>query len=308
MSAPAPVPRSGSITMGGRFAYAMVGIVLGLAALAVVADGYGLGALLIGLASLFCIVRATSPRQRPAAPDTARKPAPRSHEAPARAVTHQQVGAVPQRPKMPLQLERERRTAERLAIINGEEPVPREARTPLEPRPQSSGPKVTWTHPEVWAGDVANADLDADEVVRTATFAFNVPGGRPAPASAVRSTSSSANGSGSSLRNWQAAEVDAMEWMRRNGYSDASLTKQGADGGLDVVSRRAVAQVKHQRKPVGSQAIQRLKGAASSSGYSGREPLFFSAYGYSAQAMREAREIGVTLYQLDGGIWRRVVG
>lgn len=55
---------------------------------------------------------------------------------------------------------------------------------------------------------------------------------------------------------WQAAEELACKWMRRHGYADAKLTSGGADGGIDVMSRRAVAQVKHHAKPVGISEMQ----------------------------------------------------
>jgi hypothetical protein len=50
---------------------------------------------------------------------------------------------------------------------------------------------------------------------------------------------------------WQDAELVVCDWMKMHGYLDARLTTSGADGGVDVVSRRAVAQVKHHLKPVG---------------------------------------------------------
>src|SRR3954452_2909829 len=62
---------------------------------------------------------------------------------------------------------------------------------------------------------------------------------------------------------WHAAEALAAWHMRKLGFEDASVTKAGADGGLDVTSREAVAQVKHYSKgPIGSPAIQQLRGAA----------------------------------------------
>jgi hypothetical protein len=40
---------------------------------------------------------------------------------------------------------------------------------------------------------------------------------------------------------WQEAEVLARDWMKVNGYRDATLTGPGADGGIDVSSRRGIA-------------------------------------------------------------------
>ncbi|MDV7091081.1 hypothetical protein [Rhodococcus opacus] len=42
----------------------------------------------------------------------------------------------------------------------------------------------------------------------------------------------------------EAAELNAAARMRELGYPDARVTGRGADGGVDVVSDRAVAQVK----------------------------------------------------------------
>src|SRR5689334_24893117 len=42
---------------------------------------------------------------------------------------------------------------------------------------------------------------------------------------------------------WQEAEILCCEWMKGNGYKDARLTNTGPDGGVDIVSRKAVAQV-----------------------------------------------------------------
>lgn len=106
---------------------------------------------------------------------------------------------------------------------------------------------------------------------------------------------------------WRTAERSAAQWMQLNGYSDARLTPAGADGGVDVVSARAVAQVKHQQTPVGSAVIQQLRGATSTRAYQGRDALFFSSYGFTAPARTAARDMGVQLYQHDGDTWRRVL-
>lgn len=45
---------------------------------------------------------------------------------------------------------------------------------------------------------------------------------------------------------WQQVEHACCMWMRANGYPDVRLTRFGADGGIDIESREAVAQVKHQ--------------------------------------------------------------
>lgn len=92
---------------------------------------------------------------------------------------------------------------------------------------------------------------------------------------------------------WEQAEVLVRDWMRQNGYRDAALTPQGADGGVDITSRSAIAQVKHQFRPVGLAPIQRTYGIALTMR---RQALFFSSSGYSPKATEWARRYGVTLY------------
>ena len=94
---------------------------------------------------------------------------------------------------------------------------------------------------------------------------------------------------------WQEAEVVACDWMRRNGYRDAALTQPGIDGGIDVTSKKAIAQVKHHAKPVGLAEMQRLSGIAQSTG---RKALFFSTAGYTPRAKEWARNHGIEMYRL----------
>ena len=169
-------------------------------------------------------------------------------------------------------------------------------------RPDPQGPKVTWTHPDVWAGDAAQADLDPGEQVRTASFTWDVPGGRPTTTRSNAAPPAVAAG----LLSWQEAEVSARDWMRRHGHRDAGLTPGGPDGGVDVVASRAIAQVKCWTQPVGPSPVLEL--ARVSQGAGRREPLFFSASGYTSNARASARAKGVQLYQLgpDGRTWTRV--
>lgn len=85
---------------------------------------------------------------------------------------------------------------------------------------------------------------------------------------------------------WQEAEIVCCEWMKVNGHRDARLTGTGADGGVDILSRTAVAQVKHHAKAVGLAEIQRLYGIATASG---KKALFFSRSGYTNVAIAWAR-------------------
>lgn len=94
---------------------------------------------------------------------------------------------------------------------------------------------------------------------------------------------------------WQAAETLAEQHMRRIGFSDAAVTASGADGGLDVVSAQAVAQVKHHATPVGAPALQQTVGAAPSAAW----VLFYALAGYTRAATEYAARAKVALFQYD---------
>jgi len=92
---------------------------------------------------------------------------------------------------------------------------------------------------------------------------------------------------------WQEAEHFVCDWMKKNGYRDAALTATGADGGIDVSSRKAVAQVKHHSRPVGILEVQRLAGIAVPLK---RQALMFAASGYTKPALTWAKSNGVTCF------------
>jgi hypothetical protein len=98
------------------------------------------------------------------------------------------------------------------------------------------------------------------------------------------------------IRTPQDAECAAAAWMRWMGYDDAEVTGPGADGGVDVTSRRSVAQVKTETLPVGRPALQRLHGVAMADG---KEGLFFSLSGYTSQAVEWADLAGMPLFRFD---------
>lgn len=105
---------------------------------------------------------------------------------------------------------------------------------------------------------------------------------------------------------WQDAERSARDFMRHQGFTDAQLTPPGADGGVDVVSSVAIAQVKYQTRPVGEPAIVQLLGTTHRKQYQGRLPMFFSSSGYTPKAITAARDLGVMLYQLHGSLhWKK---
>src|SRR5205814_6276880 len=92
------------------------------------------------------------------------------------------------------------------------------------------------------------------------------------------------------------AEEVAAEWMHRLGFGDARCRGGGTDGGVDVRSQGAVAQVKAQLTPVGRPELQALYGVARSEG---RRPLFFSLMSYTAAALGWADEVGMALFRFD---------
>lgn len=97
------------------------------------------------------------------------------------------------------------------------------------------------------------------------------------------------------LADWQDAEELAAWYMQTHlKITDAARTRSGADGGVDVYSSSAAAQVKHQGVPVGAPAVQAAVGAAR-----GRKTLFFSLSGYTSQAHAYAEEVGACLFVYD---------
>jgi hypothetical protein len=99
------------------------------------------------------------------------------------------------------------------------------------------------------------------------------------------------------LDSWQVAEENAAAWMRYWGHSDAACTAAGADGGIDVRARTAVAQVKFEAAQVGAPAVQRLVGAR------GRDHsftlYFFSGAGFARPAVDYAEMMGIALFKYD---------
>ena len=98
------------------------------------------------------------------------------------------------------------------------------------------------------------------------------------------------------IREARDAELIAVEWMRYLGFDDAVATPVGADGGVDVVSTRAVAQVKMEGKPTGRPVVQQLHGVAVHEDKTG---VFFSLAGYTPHARNWAQTSGTALFRFD---------
>ena len=80
------------------------------------------------------------------------------------------------------------------------------------------------------------------------------------------------------------------------------MTNGGADGGIDVRSTRALAQVKYLAAAVGRPDLQRLAGAGA--GEPGKQLFFFSGSDYTPTALEYADLTGIALfsYGLDGSM------
>ncbi|WOI85987.1 restriction endonuclease [Rhodococcus qingshengii] len=92
------------------------------------------------------------------------------------------------------------------------------------------------------------------------------------------------------------AELNAAEVMKSWGYTDSVATTGGADGGIDVTSRDALAQVKWRGGAAGRPDLQRLYGAR---GSGTQQLIFFAASDYTAQAIEYAGQVDVALYIYD---------
>jgi hypothetical protein len=93
------------------------------------------------------------------------------------------------------------------------------------------------------------------------------------------------------------AEENAAEKMRAMGFTDAQVTGPGADGGIDVWSRKAVAQVKWRSAQTGRPELQQLYGARA--GDHDQRLLFFTASGYSQAAIEYAKSVKMALFTYD---------
>ena len=93
------------------------------------------------------------------------------------------------------------------------------------------------------------------------------------------------------------AEQLAADWLVYLGYEDARLTGSGPDGGVDVRSARAVAQVKFKAAQIGAPDLQRRFGARGASWE--QDLFFFSGTTFSAKALAYAEEHEISLFTYD---------
>jgi uncharacterized Zn finger protein (UPF0148 family) len=109
----------------------------------------------------------------------------------------------------------------------------------------------------------------------------------------AKTYSSGAHDVSAGVMSWQEAEAVVRDWMKQNGYRDARLTKAGADGGVDVESSGALAQVKHHAKPVRLPEVQRIYGIAAAQR---KKPMIFGSSGFTPAAREWANRHGVECY------------
>lgn len=98
------------------------------------------------------------------------------------------------------------------------------------------------------------------------------------------------------IRNPEDAEVVAAEWMVYMGFIDSAVTQKGQDGGIDVISTDAVAQVKMEGISTSRPVLQALHGAAMGVG---RRGIFFSLSGYTKEAIEWGSSVDMALFQFD---------
>jgi len=98
------------------------------------------------------------------------------------------------------------------------------------------------------------------------------------------------------IRTWRDAEFVAAEWMKFWGYTNVAATAVGADGGVDVRSNEAVAQVKAETIPTGRPKIQQHHGVAVAEG---KTAIFFALAGFTPGARAYAEENGILLFTFD---------
>ena len=96
--------------------------------------------------------------------------------------------------------------------------------------------------------------------------------------------------------NPRAAELHIEEWMVHWGFHDAEATPIGPDGGFDVKSSRAAAQVKFRGQPTPLDQINSFHGACDSE-Y--EFEIFVSKSGFTKPALDAANRFGMALFQLD---------
>lgn len=92
------------------------------------------------------------------------------------------------------------------------------------------------------------------------------------------------------------AELHIEEWMAHWGFHDAQATPVGPDGGFDVKSKRAAAQVKFRGQPTPLEQINSFHGACDRK-Y--EFEIFVSKSGFTRPAREAANDYGMALFILE---------
>ncbi|MFM7270830.1 MAG: pentapeptide repeat-containing protein [Actinomycetes bacterium] len=130
--------------------------------------------------------------------------------------------------------------------------------------------------------ELTHARLDGAQVAEADLFAARSMGRRQKPAARP-------------IHTWADAEQAACDWMRWLGFTDAKLTPRGADGGADIVARKAVGQVKDWSGTVPIREVQRMAGVGAERGKD-CAVLLFARTGYSSPAVQSAEKLRVALF------------
>lgn len=144
---------------------------------------------------------------------------------------------------------------------------------------------------------IPDSDRYKTELLPTPPGGFTVPrsewnwAGQPLPPDATPGRSASGRSAPSSGgQAWRRLEHTIAGIMR------GTVRSGSHDGGIDVESGSAVAQVKRQAATVGAPVVQQLYGAAQAAQKSGE---FYTTSSYSRDAIAFARRVGVKLYVVD---------
>jgi tetratricopeptide (TPR) repeat protein len=99
------------------------------------------------------------------------------------------------------------------------------------------------------------------------------------------------------LKNWEDAEKVARDWMEYFGFHDAKCNpKKGSDGGIDIHSSKAIAQVKFHGTKTPRPELERLHSAMLRTQKVG---LFFSLSGYGKPAIEFANSQAIALFEFN---------
>jgi Restriction endonuclease/Protein of unknown function (DUF2510) len=151
----------------------------------------------------------------------------------------------------------------------------------------------------LWSHNVANRGIPAIDPMEPATGDARRFGGQAEPAATEATAEDHARDQPPEprlIRTPRDAEEAAARYMRYLGFADADVTSEGADGGIDVRSEQAVAQVKAHMTPVGRPDLQKLYGVQT---VEKRQGLFFSLMHYTPNALAWAETVGMPLFRFD---------